>query len=295
MAQPSPERGLGLSKIRLYSGLPGSGKTTLAREAVVHEGNAARVNRDDLRAMLFNSEWSGKREHVVVEIEKAIAKTLLANGYVPLVDDTNLSAKHVKLWSDVAGGAGAELVIKTLDTPLAECVRRDSQREKPVGEAVINRMALFNGMIQFGPKPIVLVDVDGTVADGTHREGHLKGERKDWKTYYSLLHLDTPIQKIIDEVNSYRDHTIVVCSGRPDTYQFETLAWLRRFSIPFDYLFMRPGNSKNPDTEIKKEILDRLPKKQIVKVFDDRPSVCRMWESEGLNVEWCRGRDCPEF
>ena len=285
-----------MSKIRLYSGLPGSGKTTLARDAVVHEGNAARVNRDDLRAMLFNSEWSGKREHVVVEIEKAIAKTLLANGYVALVDDTNLSAKHVKLWLDVAGGAGAELVIKTLDTPLAECVRRDSQREKPVGEAVINRMALFNGMIQFGPKPIVLVDVDGTVANGDHRQHFIEGPRKDWKSYFSLCHLDTPIQKIIDEVNSYRDHTIIVCSGRPDTYQHETLKWLREVAkLKFDYIFMRAGSDKREDSVIKLEILDHLPADQIEIVFDDRPRVLRAWESRGLNCVWCRGRDCPEF
>ena len=38
-----------MPKLKMYRGLPGSGKTTQARAEVVTSGNAGRVNRDDLR------------------------------------------------------------------------------------------------------------------------------------------------------------------------------------------------------------------------------------------------------
>ena len=57
----------------MLKGFPGSGKSTLARQLVKESGNSGRINRDDLRAMLFNSEWTGKREQVTIDCEKAIA------------------------------------------------------------------------------------------------------------------------------------------------------------------------------------------------------------------------------
>ena len=286
-----------MPKLRMYRGLPGSGKTTGARKEVVDSGNAGRVNRDDLRAMLFDSVWTGKREGVVVDCEKAIAKVLLANQMTPLIDDTNLSSRHKDMWSGFAKEQGATFEMVDCGQPLSVCVERDARRPKPIGEAIINRMALNAGLIDFGDKPIIIVDVDGTVADGEHREKLLEGEKKDWKAYYALLHLDTPIVSIIDRVNEMADtHTILIVSGRPDTYQHGTLKWLREVAeVKFDYFFQRAGNDKREDSIIKKEILDKLPKEKIVLVLDDRPRVCRMWEAEGLNVEWVRGRDCEEF
>ena len=286
-----------MPKLRMYRGLPGSGKTTGARKEVVDSGNAGRVNRDDLRAMLFDSVWTGKREGVVVDCEKAIAKVLLANQMTPLIDDTNLSSRHKDMWSGFAKEQGATFEMVDCGQPLSVCVERDARRPKPIGEAIINRMALNAGLIDFGDKPIIIVDVDGTVADGEHREKLLEGEKKDWKAYYALLYLDTPIVSIIDRVNEMADtHTILIVSGRPDTYQHGTLKWLREVAeVKFDYFFQRAGNDKREDSIIKKEILDKLPKEKIVLVLDDRPRVCRMWEAEGLNVEWVRGRDCEEF
>lgn len=58
-------------KLTMLRGLPASGKTTAARDLVRTSGNFGRINRDDLRAMLFESVWSGKREDIVVDAEKA--------------------------------------------------------------------------------------------------------------------------------------------------------------------------------------------------------------------------------
>jgi len=285
-----------MPKVKMLSGLPGSGKTTLARQIVEDSGNAGRVNRDDLRAMLFNSKWSGPREGVVIEVEKAIARVLLNHNMTPVVDDTNTLAKHYLMWSGFCKAWGAEIEVGAMKTRLDECIRRDSQREKPVGEAVINRMALWAGMIDFGTKPIVIVDFDGTLSDGTHRQGHLEGERKDWKAYFSKLSLDTPIEAVVKWVQELsKDKTICIVSGRPDTYQFESIAWLKKYNVPFDYILMRGGSDKRSDVDVKTDILNRLPKDQIEFCLDDRPVVVReVWRKNGVKVYPVQG-GCEDF
>lgn len=285
-----------MGKIKMMRGLPGSGKSTVAKALVKSDGNGGRVNRDDLRAMLFESVWTGKREGVVVDCEKAIAAVLLKHGMVPVIDDTNLSAKHKDMWRFFADSQDAHFEMQDLGISIETCVERDAAREKPVGKAIIHRMALFNGLVQFTDKPIVIVDVDGTVACGKHREHFLEGPgKKDWKSYYALLSDDSPIDLVVRWVRELaKENTICIVSGRPDTYQFETTAWLEKHDVPYDYIFMRPGNMKNPDTEIKKSILDHLPKEKIAFVLDDRPSVCRMWQENGLTVYPVRGA-CEEF
>lgn len=279
-----------MPKLKMMMGIPGSGKSTYARE-LVDQGSWGRVNRDDLRAMVFNGKWSGHREGIIVEIEKAIASVLLKNNHAVVVDDTNINEKNRKMWSEYATRPGYQFEVQKMDTPYKTCLERDAAREKPVGEAVINRMALNAGMIDFFGLPIVLVDIDGTLASGEHREGHLKGPRKDWKTYYSLLSEDTPIDFVVRWVRElYKDHCVCLVSGRPDTYQHETLAWLRKHDVPFNFLFMRAGNDKREDFIVKGEILDKLPFEQIKLVLDDRPQVLRMWKERGLFAIPVRGQ-----
>jgi len=283
-------------KLTMLKGLPGSGKTTLARQMVEESGNSGRINRDDLRAMLFNSSWTGKREQVTIDCEKAIADVLFKHGMNPIVDDTDLSERHRSMWADVAKSHQQMFTTHALDTGLDECIERDSKRKNGVGKAVIHRMALQNGLIEWGERPIVLCDIDGTLADGRHREHFVHGEKKDWDSYYSLLEHDSPIDLVVRWVRElYKDHTVCLVSGRPDTHQLKTFIWLMQNEIPYHWIFMRPGGDKRPDVQIKSDILKHLPKEKIAFAIDDRPCVIReVWRANGVRVIPVRG-DCEDF
>lgn len=270
--------------LKILRGLPASGKSTEARRIVTESGNFGRINRDDLRKMIFNGNWSQKRESAIVDIEKAIAKVLFDYGWSALIDDTNLTDKHLRLWQGFAQGYAVEFQVQNLDTPIEECIERDARRtgSERIGKAIILRMAAKAGLIDWGSKDIAIVDVDGTIASGTHREHHLVG-KKNWDAYFSEMDKDEPIDFVINWVKELaKDYTICIVSGRPDTYQFETMHWLWHHNVPYDYIFMRPGNSKEDDTVVKKNILDMLPKDKIKIVLDDRPKVVRMWKEQGL-------------
>ncbi len=81
-----------MPRLTAFKGIPGSGKSTAARELVKKSGyGKARINRDDLRAMIYDSFWNKHLEKHIVGVEKAIAKYFLENGIPVIIDDTNLA------------------------------------------------------------------------------------------------------------------------------------------------------------------------------------------------------------
>lgn len=289
-------------KLTMLKGLPASGKSTLARQIVKESGNTGRVNRDDLRAMLFNSEWTGKREDVVIACEKAIASVLFEHGMNAVIDDTNLGQKHRSLWSDFTKSNGQHFEAVDLSVDIPTCVVRDAKRSPGVGRPVIERLALQNGLIDWGNRQIVIVDLDGTLADGRHREHFVTGDKKDWGSYFAACGQDGYIDLVCRWVHTLSPKfTVCLVSGRPDRFWAETSMWLMksgwddpRLSLYFDHIFMRSSSDKRPDTQVKADILKWIPKEKVAFVIDDRPSVVRMWRENGLRVIPVRGA-CEEF
>ena len=122
-------------------GLPGSGKSTVAREMVTSRpGEVAIVSRDVIREHVLGVRFLPALEDVVTQIEDGMARTLLASGTSVIVDATNLRAKYLNRWRELAAQCRAEFQVVWVDTPVEECITRDAKRENPVGEDVIRRM-----------------------------------------------------------------------------------------------------------------------------------------------------------
>jgi len=140
---------------------------------------------------------------------------------------------------------------------------------------------------------IIIVDIDGTIADLSHRLPLVSNGRKDWDTFFELADKDEPIRSIIDVVSDYYHQTPEIdelhfVTGRPETIRRLTEDWLKHVAQMYFYadLHMRPAGDTRPDCVIKEEILDRLlsDRKNVVAVFDDRQSVVDMWKRRGLRV-----------
>lgn len=133
----------------------------------------------------------------------------------------------------------------------------------------------------------VIVDLDGTLADCTHRLHHIRdSRRKNWDAFFAACHLDEPNPVVVALVKALeRDHRLIFCSGRPERTRQATTEWLKHHvGIEKADLYLRGDKDRRADDIVKRELLARMrtdgydPKLAI----DDRGRVVQMWRSEGL-------------
>lgn len=144
----------------------------------------------------------------------------------------------------------------------------------------------------------VIFDVDGTLADTTHRLHHLDGE-KDWKAFHDEMHADPPLEAIVllarivasARLDGERVAVLLVTARHDDPrYEAMTLEWMELQGVPFDRMYMRADADTRPDHMVKRDILQRILDEGEFEPFlvvDDRPSVVAMWREFGLTTLQC--------
>lgn len=140
----------------------------------------------------------------------------------------------------------------------------------------------------------VIFDIDGTLADLTHRLHHVKGHHKNYDKFFTEVKFDQPITDVCNLAKLLADHkSILLVSGRPEKTRIDTEEWMKKHEIEYDGLFMRPDGDFRPDYIIKEQILDGLLADGFIIDFvvDDRPSVVNMWRDRGLTCLQCREWD----
>ena len=137
----------------------------------------------------------------------------------------------------------------------------------------------------------VICDIDGTLADLTHRIHHVRNGSHNWDAFFAEASGDSVIQPVADLVRDIFDkYRIILVSGRPEKTRADTIAWLGNAGIPYLELLMRPDGDYRQDFIVKSQILDTLLAEghEIAFVIDDRPTVVAMWRERGLTCLQCR-------
>jgi hypothetical protein len=77
-------------------------------------------------------------------------------------------------------------------------------------------------------------------------------------------------------------YAIILFSGRDDSCQDMTTAWLTANDMPFDELVMRPTGDRRKDSTVKSEMYERTVRGTyaVFLVLDDRDQVVDMWRQE---------------
>ena len=131
-----------------------------------------------------------------------------------------------------------------------------------------------------------MCDIDGTIADLTHRRVYVATRPKNWKAFEQGIPDDPPIQHIIDTVKSFFDMgwTILMCSGRGSQQREATITWLVNHMVPYHALYMRAEKDYRADDIVKGELLDQILEDgyKPTLVLDDRNRVVEMWRSRGI-------------
>ena len=147
--------------------------------------------------------------------------------------------------------------------------------------------------------PTVIFDIDGTLADITHRV-HL-AQAKKFNEFFDAMVDDVPNGPIVALLNGILNTgsldtylQVIYCTGRPEKYRSVTQSFIddiQRYSRDCP-LLMRPNKQRSvPDYEIKQGMLDgilnHVSKENILYAVDDRQQVVDMWRSNGITCLQC--------
>jgi hypothetical protein len=139
-------------------------------------------------------------------------------------------------------------------------------------------------------KPVYLVDIDGTLADISHRLHFIKQEPKDWTAFFKACLDDAPIPEVIETLQLLQQGgaEILLLSGRSEIIRDQTLWWLAKHRVPCHALYLRQEDDHREDEIVKGEFVDDLLTKRkredIRAVFEDRRKVCDMYRARGFRV-----------
>ena len=121
----------------LTIGLPGSGKTTWYKRRGVTP-----LSSDMLRTILFDDITEQRYQGLVFATLRSLLRArLIAKMPWNYVDATNLSAHERRQWIKMAQSFGYEVQAVYFDVPLEVCLERNAQRDRPVSEEAMQRMA----------------------------------------------------------------------------------------------------------------------------------------------------------
>ncbi len=133
-----------------------------------------------------------------------------------------------------------------------------------------------------------IFDIDGTLADCSHRLHFIEQEKPDWESFYKDCVNDKPIAPTVEILRALQEYgaTIIYITGRPCKYIDETIQWLKKYTKGpvSSLLYSRTDGDHRPDYIVKKEIYEEniKPYHHIDGVFEDRKQCVDMWRSLGL-------------
>lgn len=308
------------AKIILTRGLPGSGKSTWAKELAALFNGTVIVERDELRYLCTGAYWTGDQEleERVTRLQEGLVRRYLGEGLVVIVSDTHLPDRSVKKWLKLGHELSVPVEVKDFrHVPLVQVLTQNGNR--PTGKYVApqiiedkyNRFIKgrnLDKVVEYTPTTnthfepyvqpdgyvntdAVIFDIDGTLA--------VMGDRSPYDG--ASVHLDTPHPDVVEALRTYSMNAlIIIMSGRDEVYREVTVQWLKANGIHYDFLYMRPteeGN-KREDSIIKHELFNKHIRPlgyRILGVYDDRHRVLRMWRELGLTTFHVNGPDAGNF
>lgn len=286
----------------LTTGLPGSGKSTWAREhAKQFDGDMLLTSRDEIRKMLgFGPIGDKEQEEIVSRVQDDIITRAVKMGKGIIVHDTNLNRKSPTRIKKLFDGDVEFQVADFTTVPLHVCIERDAKRQDSVGEQVILQMSKqlnkpwrltddFMNDVKLSPLYVprfsapkaILVDLDGTLAKHVSRSPY----------DYSRVWTDAVHPHIRTLVNGYYDsgYKVFGFSGRPDVdnVRQDTEEWLQYHDVHYHKLYMRPADQLTVnDADVKQFLFDTYIRNNydVEVMLDDRNRVVRRMRKLGVNV-----------
>lgn len=141
-------------------------------------------------------------------------------------------------------------------------------------------------------KKTIIFDIDGTLADISHRRPFVTSATPNWKKFNDLMGEDIPNRPVVNlykTLHETKKFLMILVTGREEKYRKITEQWLIWNNIPFEKIYMRKTKDFRKDDIVKKDILNKLRQQghEIEFAVDDRDSVVKMWRDNNITCFQC--------
>ena len=297
-------------KVIITVGIPGSGKSTWAKEQIAKDSsNWIRINNDDLRNSFNNYNMSSDTEKLIQSTRDFLIKEALKRNKNVIIDNVNIKSKQFEAACKIASNLNIDVQVfeKPFFVTLDEAIERNSKRigNACVPQDVIEKFWKLSGGAShkfYQPKTktftkntasqnilpqnswksdlpfAVVCDLDGTL------------QKNHGRSFYdaSTCDKDIPNIPVIEFIKMAHKEgkQIIFMSGREDVYKNPTENFFKLHLPEVPYLlYMRKTNDQRKDSVVKLEMFDEFIKDKynVLAWFDDRNQVVNMIRDQ-LNI-----------
>ncbi len=136
----------------------------------------------------------------------------------------------------------------------------------------------------------ILVDMDGTLSDGSARLHFIESLPKDWDSFFAEGINDPlypKIERLVRDAIS-ENIDVVIFTARPFSNYDVTKKWLISKNIKYKSISMRNTGDRRPDYITKKDMLNRIIRKYDGKrplyAIDDKHDVLEMFRKNNVQI-----------
>ena len=131
---------------------------------------------------------------------------------------------------------------------------------------------------------VLIVDIDGVIADATAHQHYLNGTSQDWENFFEAA-LNSRVFREGRELVKTLDASkpIFLMTARPSYLLEKTIHWLNQNKIFWDALLMREENDDRSSPEVKLDLLRDLIEcgyKPTLALDDDPRNLLMFWEQK---------------
>lgn len=133
---------------------------------------------------------------------------------------------------------------------------------------------------------VTVFDIDGVLADVSHRLHHVARRPKDWDAFFAAADADPPLAEGVELARqAATESAVAYLTGRPEWLRAVTADWLARHGLPAGELHMRRRGDFRPARIAKLDLLRALHRRQPVRALvDDDPDVVAAVRAAGFAV-----------
>ena len=126
-------------KLILLVGIPGSGKTTYAKNYIEQNSDTIHLSSDAIRKELYGDEAIQGNPSEVFSLMQKRAVEALNEGYDVIYDATNITRRDRASIISICPKF-YQIEVHIIWAPIETCIERDATRDRTVGKAVIDKM-----------------------------------------------------------------------------------------------------------------------------------------------------------